>query len=116
MLNRRSRPMSVTRRDFLVLSAVALGTAPFRQFLAAQAPAVTYEAIRRNVGYLAAQGGTIGWLVNKDGVVVIDTQYARTAPACIEALKAHGAGTIDVLFNTHHHADHTGGNAAFKAI
>ncbi|HEX6972902.1 MAG TPA: MBL fold metallo-hydrolase [Vicinamibacterales bacterium] len=108
--------MSVTRRDFLVLSTVALGAAPFRHVFAAQAPAVTYEAIRRNVGYISAQGGTIGWLANKDGVVVIDTQYARTAPACIEALKAHGVGAIDVLFNTHHHADHTGGNAAFKAI
>ena len=51
-----------------------------------------------------------------DGAVVVDTQYARSAPACIEALKAHGVTSIDVLFNTHHHADHTGGNGVFRAI
>jgi glyoxylase-like metal-dependent hydrolase (beta-lactamase superfamily II) len=108
--------MPVTRRDFLVLSSVALGAAPLRRLLGAQAPAATFETIRRDVGYIAAQGGTIGWLINKGGVVVVDTQYARSAPACIDALKAHGVVAIDFLFNTHHHADHTGGNAVFKPM
>src|SRR3990172_2853230 len=112
--------MSVTRRQFIVISSVALGTGPLRTLLGAQAPAAAptgkFEAIRRDIGCFTAQGGTIGWLINKDALVVIDTQYARTAPLCVDGLKQRSPRTIDVLFNTHHHADHTGGNAIFRPV
>lgn len=112
--------MSVTRRQFIVFSSVALGTGPLRTLLGAQAPAAApagkFEAIRRDIGYFTAQGGTIGWLINTDALVVIDTQYARTAPLCVDGLKQRSPRMIDVLFNTHHHADHTGGNAIFKPV
>lgn len=111
--------MFLNRRQFIAISSVALGAGPFRSRLGAQpSPAVvaTFEAIRRNVGYITAQGGTIGWLTNKDAVVVVDTQYARSAPACLDALKQHAVSSIDLVFNTHHHGDHTGGNGVFKAI
>jgi cyclase len=62
------------------------------------------------------RGGTIGWLVNKDAALAIDTQYADTAQACVDGLKQRaGNRRFDAVFNTHHHADHTGGNAIFKA-
>ena len=61
--------MPVTRRGFHVLSSVALGAAPFRHLLAAQPPAAALETIRRNLGYTTAPGGTLGWLINKNGVV-----------------------------------------------
>lgn len=111
--------MSMTRRNFIVLSSVVMGAVPFRRVLLAQtpaAPAVTrFEAIRRNVGYFTGRGGTIGWLVNKDAVIVVDTQYADTATACVDGLKERSSGrVIDLVFNTHHHGDHTGGNGVFK--
>ena len=46
----------------------------------------------------------------------MDTQYADTAKTCVEGLKTRTGGRgIDLVFNTHHHADHTGGNGVFKA-
>jgi cyclase len=106
----------MNRRNFLMLSSAALVSVPFRSILQAQ-PSWTpkFEPIRRNVGYFTARGGTIGWLVNKDALIVVDTQFPDSAKACVDGLKQRAAGrTIDVVFNTHHHGDHTGGNAVFK--
>lgn len=106
-----------TRREF-VLTTAALAL-PGRLFARQQTPppAGTFEALRRNVGFFTARGGTIGWLINKDAVVAVDTQYANTAPRCVEGLKERSAGrAIDITFNTHHHPDHTGGNAVFQAV
>ena len=71
---------------------------------------------RRKTGIVTAGGGTIGWIADEDGVLVVDTQYADTAKICLDGLKEKTGGRgIDRVINTHHHADHTGGNGVFKA-
>ena len=119
--------MPLDRRQFVLLSsAAALAASPLARLLAqapgqAAAPPVTpaFADVRRRVGIFTARGGTIGYLINKDGVLVVDTQYPDTAQTCLDGLKQRAAGRgpliIDVVFNTHHHADHTGGNGVFKA-
>ena len=75
-----------------------------------------FEDVRRNVGVFTMRGGTIGWLVNRGAVVAIDTQYADTAQVCIDGLKQKASNRgIDLVLNTHHHGDHTGGNTVFRA-
>ena len=75
-----------------------------------------FEAIRRNAGYFTARGGTIGWLVDKEAVVSVDTQFPDTATLFVDGLRERAGGRgIDLAFNTHHHGDHTGGNAIVKA-
>lgn len=116
--------MSQTRREFLALSAVgvvagAIGRPTLARAWQQQAAPVNpvFTPIRRNVGYFTASGGTIGYLINSTGVAVVDTQFANTAQMCLDGLqersKNHG---VDILFNTHHHGDHTGGNMVFKGI
>lgn len=109
--------MSVSRRQFIVLSSIAVGSVPFarlRAWQAAPAPATRFETIRRNVGYFTGKGGTIGWLVNPEAVVVVDTQFADTAKLCLDGLEQKSSRGVDLLFNTHHHGDHTSGNGVFK--
>lgn len=123
--------MPINRRQFIAASTVALGAVRFRDLIPAAsafsgpddpraqpqtppAPVPKFEALRRNVGVFTARGGTIGWLINKDAVVVVDTQYLDTAKLCLDGLKERTGRGIDLVFNTHHHADHTGGNAVFK--
>ena len=72
--------------------------------------------IRRNVGFFTEKGGTIGWLIQEDSVIVIDAQFRDTAPHLIEEIKKKGTAPIRYLINTHHHGDHTSGNIAFKGI
>ena len=113
--------MNWNRRDFVIASSVglvgALGSRPlFAQASAAQQPPVTpeFKAVRRNVGTFTARGGTIGYLVTPDAVIVIDSQFADTAPMFLDGLKPKTSRRIDLLINSHHHPDHTGGNKVMQ--
>ena len=78
------------------------------------APPVTrFEELRRGVGMFIGQGGTIGYLVNGDGAVAVDSQFMDTAEICVGGLKQRAPKGIAMLLNTHHHGDHTGGNRAY---
>jgi len=72
--------------------------------------------LRRNVGIFTERGGTIGFLLTKDGAVVIDSQFADTAPHVIDEINKQATAPIKFLLNTHHHGDHSSGNIAFKGI
>src|SRR5206468_8681283 len=74
------------------------------------------KMLRNNVGIFTERGGTIGFLLSKDGIVVIDAQFPDTAPHLIAELQKRDAHPIKYLLNTHHHGDHTSGNIAFKGI
>ena len=78
-------------------------------------PQTAFTPLRESVGYFTGQGGTIGYHISKDGVVVVDAQMPATAKICLDGIMERDGGrTIDVLVNTHHHGDHTGGNRVFK--
>jgi cyclase len=113
----------MNRRHFVASSTAAaagivLGRLPLgAQAPAAQAPPVTtFTELRRGVGYFTGQGGTIGYLVNADGAVAVDSQFMNTAELCVAGLKQRAPKGIAMLLNTHHHGDHTGGNMAFKPL
>lgn len=74
------------------------------------------EYLKGNVGYFEEKGGTIMWMVNEGGIVVVDTQFPASAKHLIDQLKLIRDRKIDVVINTHHHGDHTGGNVAFKDL
>ena len=121
--------MKLDRRQFIAVSSGVLAVSPLSRLFAqsGQAPASPpaqpappavpkFQDVRRNVGVFTMRGGTIGWLINKDAALAIDAQYPDTAKACIDGLKQKsGNRTLDAVFNTHHHGDHTGGNAIFRA-
>ena len=121
--------MSLNRREFVTRSVLSLGAigvargsavaqagAPAPAAAAQAAPITKFEEIRRGVGYFTGNGGTIGYLVNADGAVAIDSQFMPTAEICVAGLKQRAPKGIEVLINTHHHADHTSGNAAFRPL
>lgn len=106
-----------TRRQFLETSTLAAALGVTTRGALAQAPAPvtgTFTALRGNTGIFTGRGGTIGWLLAPDGVVVVDSQFPDTAQQCLDGLKAKATRPIDLLVNTHHHGDHTGGNAVFR--
>lgn len=106
----------VTRRQFLETSALAAALGLTSRELRAQPAPVTgtFTALRGNAGIFSGRGGTIGWLMAPDGVVIVDTQFPDTAQQCLDGVKAKATRPIDLLVNTHHHGDHTGGNGVFK--
>jgi cyclase len=129
--------MHIDRRRFIVLSSGALAASPVVRAFArpfgalegqqppaaaqpAAPPVTAFTDVRRNVGIFTGRGGTIGFLINKEAVLAVDTQYPDTAKICVDGLKqkagpGRGPLNIDVVIDTHHHGDHTGGNGVFKA-
>ena len=114
--------MSISRRQFVstsTMSVAALGLSRLPvlgQAPAAQPPVTKFEEIRRGVGYFTGSGGTIGYLINESGAIAIDSQYMQTGEICAAGLKQKAPKGVELLINTHHHADHTGGNGAFRPI
>jgi cyclase len=107
--------MSWTRRDFLSASTLGLVAGVFpRSFARSQGAGGEFRELRRNVGIFTARGGTIGWLVNGTGAVVVDSQYPDTARMCLEGLEQRSTLPVDTLINSHHHTDHTAGNGVFR--
>jgi len=79
-------------------------------------PEFKIKMLRNNVGVFTERGGTIGFLLGVEGIVVIDSQFPEPANHLIEELKKLNQQPILYLINTHHHGDHTSGNIAFKGI
>ncbi|MDA1028446.1 MAG: MBL fold metallo-hydrolase [Bacteroidetes bacterium] len=110
--------MNISRRSFLTKSAMlamisSLPT-PLRGLGAGFQPN-NFTPIRRGVGIYESRGGTIGWLVRPEALVVVDSQYPESAITCREGLREKSGRSLDFLINTHHHGDHTAGNAVLGA-
>lgn len=111
--------MKWSRREFMMTSTLGVVGASLPVSVNGQqpppAPVVpTFTPLRRNVGTFTARGGAIGWLIAPDGVVVIDSQFPDTAQMLLDGLKPRTQRKIDLLINTHHHGDHTGGNKTLR--
>jgi glyoxylase-like metal-dependent hydrolase (beta-lactamase superfamily II) len=108
------------RRHFLRntgMSAALLAMTP-KDLLAAltNQPAYKIAMLRGDAGIFTEKGGTILFHASKKGLIVVDSQFPEQAGHLIEELKKLNAKPIDLLINTHHHGDHTGGNIAFKGL
>ena len=68
------------------------------------------------MGMFSEQGGTIAWLSNPDGIVVVDAEFPAPATHLITELQKQSDKPFQYLINTHHHGDHTSGNISFKGI
>ena len=106
------------RRQFLQTSSFAIGSTllPAAWLQQLLAPAGEMKTLRNNVGIFTERGGTIAWMIDKEGLVVVDTQFPDTAGHLIEEIRKQSQRRVDLLVNTHHHGDHSGGNIVFKDI
>jgi cyclase len=66
-----------------------------------------------NVYMLEGQGGNITVAVAKDGIIMVDGQYAPLHDKIKAAISAISNQPIKYLINTHYHGDHSGGNEPF---
>jgi glyoxylase-like metal-dependent hydrolase (beta-lactamase superfamily II) len=74
---------------------------------------ITAVHVAKNIYLLQGAGGNIGVSVGPDGIVIVDDQFAPLAQKIETALKQLSPGKLKFVLNTHHHGDHTGGNAYF---
>lgn len=107
------------RRDFLRTAArgvaAGLSIAGFggvRAAFAQSAPAaVSAVPLTENLVQITGGGGNVVALAASEGLVLVDSGAAATAPA-LQAFIAErfGGAPVQALFNTHWHPENTGGN------
>src|SRR6266446_3610686 len=74
---------------------------------------VKTTALGDNCYMLQGEGGNITVAVAKDGIIMVDGQYAPLHDKIKAAIEAISKQPIKYLVNTHYHDDHTGGNELF---
>jgi glyoxylase-like metal-dependent hydrolase (beta-lactamase superfamily II) len=72
--------------------------------------------VSSNFYTLDGQGGTIGVLVGRDGIFMVDSQFAPLSEKIAAAIRQISDQPIRFLVNTHVHPDHTGGNENFAKM
>src|SRR5947208_12087231 len=72
-----------------------------------------YSAISATDKNVVFGGSNNIWVVFEDYVVVIDANFPKEASDVIEAIKKTTDKPIRYVLDTHHHGDHSYGNAVF---
>jgi cyclase len=112
-----------SRRSFLIVCGVAAAASVLpRRVLARQSGEVALHArhVRPNHWVITEGGGNALLIATADGPVLIDSKLATAADVLVNVTAAalEGASIAPphvprLLINTHHHADHIGGNFIF---
>jgi glyoxylase-like metal-dependent hydrolase (beta-lactamase superfamily II) len=108
-------------RTAIVATMMALSAPAFAQAPAASPPPppdfskveIKTTSLGDNMYMLEGQGGNITVAVAKDGIIMVDGEYAPLHDKIKAAIAAVSNRPIKYLINTHFHADHTGGNEPF---
>ena len=74
----------------------------------------TVTMLTKDIGVFTEKGGTILFAITGKGIIIVDSQFQDTATHLIDELSKLTSKPYKYLINTHHHADHTSGNIAFK--
>jgi glyoxylase-like metal-dependent hydrolase (beta-lactamase superfamily II) len=74
------------------------------------------KMLRGNVGIYTERGGTMGFLLNEEGLVVVDAQFPEQSKNFIDEIRKQSDKAFRYLINTHHHGDHSSGNISFKGL
>jgi glyoxylase-like metal-dependent hydrolase (beta-lactamase superfamily II) len=70
--------------------------------------------VRDSIYMLVGAGGNITVQVGDDGVLIVDTQFAPLSDKILAAIRDLSDQPLRYIVNTHHHGDHTGGNAELR--
>src|SRR5580658_11096328 len=99
-------------KSFLLLATACAVTT-----LAQRAPQQNFDnveihvlPVQGGIYMLVGAGGNITVQIGKDGVLLVDTEYAQLSNKIVAAIRTISDGPLRYIINTHYHADHTSGN------
>ncbi|HTL08238.1 MAG TPA: MBL fold metallo-hydrolase [Chitinophagaceae bacterium] len=108
------------RRHFITTALAGTGGLLLaqQQLLAAllQQPAYKITMLGKDAGIFTEKGGTILFVMGKEGIITVDAQFPEQSQHLIDELKKRSGQPFRLLINTHHHYDHTAGNISFKGV
>lgn len=83
---------------------------------APQGPRVILRHVADSIYMFEGKGGNVGIFVGGEGGLMIDSQFPDATSKLMKGYEGMSSSSLKYLINTHHHGDHTGGNANFKAM
>ena len=92
-----------------------LGGALWTAWTQQQAHPLELQKVTGNLHVLVGSGGNVGVLVTDEGVILVDDKFDRNAPEILAKVKTLTDKPVLYVLNTHHHGDHSGGNAPLQA-
>ncbi|MEB3322957.1 MAG: MBL fold metallo-hydrolase [Synechococcaceae cyanobacterium] len=110
------RPLRALAVLLVSVALLVLAGGPDR--LHARIPAaepIRSQEVRGPLAMISGEGGNVGVLTGPQGTLLVDAKFARLADPVRAAVRGVGGSDPRLLINTHFHADHTDGNAAFAA-
>src|SRR5262249_16760733 len=78
-----------------------------------QPPQLTTNKVKEDLWEIEGDGGNVAVLVTTEGVILVDDKYDQDHDAIVAQVKSITPQPVKYILTTHHHADHSGGNAKF---
>ena len=78
-----------------------------------QPPQLTTNKVKEDLWEIEGDGGNVAVLVTTEGVILVDDKYDQDHEAIVAQVKSITPQPVKYILTTHHHADHSGGNAKF---
>lgn len=79
-------------------------------------PPLGIEKIADDLFVIIGNGGNVAVLVTDEGVVLVDDKFEEDYTGITAQVKSVTDKPVKYVINTHHHADHSGGNTRFIAV
>jgi cyclase len=76
-------------------------------------PALTINKVKDDLYEIEGDGGNVAVYITSEGVILVDDKYDQDHDQIVEKVKSVTTQPVKYIFSTHHHADHSGGNAKF---
>jgi glyoxylase-like metal-dependent hydrolase (beta-lactamase superfamily II) len=78
-----------------------------------QAPPLTLNKVKDDLYEIEGDGGNVAVYVTSEGVILVDDKFDRDYDQITAKVKSVTNQPVRYVLSTHHHSDHTGGNAKF---
>lgn len=85
----------------------------YTQSQGTQPPALTLNKVKDDLYEIEGDGGNVAVYVTGEGVVLVDDKFDQDHDGIVAKVKSVTDQPVRYVLSTHHHSDHSGGNAKF---
>ena len=76
-------------------------------------PQLTLNKVKDDLFEIEGDGGNVAVYVTSEGVILVDDKFEQDFAGIVAKVKSVTDQPVKYVLSTHHHADHSGGNARF---